>query len=340
MTLILSGTDGLSDVDGSAATPAIRGTDANTGIFFPAADTIAFSEGGAEVMRISSSGNVGIGTNSPGYTLDVVGSSRVYSSTAGLNTAKFGASRAGDYVFLDGLCSPLASNGYSIFGMRAYSSLASADVQVGGSEWVHEGAGTDNKSYYTISTHSGTALAERIRIDSSGNLLVGRTSAFAAGQGSNPSLQVSTAGSGGIVLTNGSNALLIYRDNTNQITYFFNGSNQASLSAAGAWTNASDAKLKKEITTIKYGLDTVLATQPRSYKRVDVDGDYVGFVAQELKEQVPEVVFGSDTVQYSVDYGSLVAVAFKAIQELKALADTQASTITTLTDRITALENK
>ena len=58
MTLILSGTDGLSDVDGSAATPAIRGTDANTGIFFPAADTIAFSEGGAEVMRLDSSANL------------------------------------------------------------------------------------------------------------------------------------------------------------------------------------------------------------------------------------------------------------------------------------------
>jgi hypothetical protein len=58
MTLILSGTDGLSDVDGSAATPAIRGTDANTGIFFPAADTIAFAEGGAEVARFNSSGNL------------------------------------------------------------------------------------------------------------------------------------------------------------------------------------------------------------------------------------------------------------------------------------------
>jgi hypothetical protein len=58
MTLILSGTDGLSDVDGSAATPAIRGTDANTGIFFPAADTIAFSEGGVEAMRLDSSGNL------------------------------------------------------------------------------------------------------------------------------------------------------------------------------------------------------------------------------------------------------------------------------------------
>jgi hypothetical protein len=58
MTLILSGTDGLSDIDGSAATPAIRGTDTNTGIFFPAADTIAFSEGGVEVMRLDSSANL------------------------------------------------------------------------------------------------------------------------------------------------------------------------------------------------------------------------------------------------------------------------------------------
>ena len=54
MSLILSGTDGLSDVDGSASTPAIRGTDTNTGIFFPAADTIAFAEGGTESMIIDS----------------------------------------------------------------------------------------------------------------------------------------------------------------------------------------------------------------------------------------------------------------------------------------------
>jgi hypothetical protein len=64
MSLILSGTDGLSDIDGSAATPAIRGTDANTGIFFPAADTIAFAEGGAEIARFDSSGNLLVGTTS------------------------------------------------------------------------------------------------------------------------------------------------------------------------------------------------------------------------------------------------------------------------------------
>jgi len=63
MSLILSGTDGLSDVDGTAATPAIRGTDANTGIFFPAADTIAFSEGGVEAARINSSGQLDLVNN-------------------------------------------------------------------------------------------------------------------------------------------------------------------------------------------------------------------------------------------------------------------------------------
>ena len=62
MTVIIDGTNGVSDVDGSASTPAIRGTDANTGIFFPAADTIAFAEGGVEAMRIDSSGNLLIGT--------------------------------------------------------------------------------------------------------------------------------------------------------------------------------------------------------------------------------------------------------------------------------------
>jgi hypothetical protein len=67
MTLILSGTDGLSDVDGSAATPAIRGTDANTGIFFPSADVIAFSEGGVEAMRMDANGDLLAGTTDTSF---------------------------------------------------------------------------------------------------------------------------------------------------------------------------------------------------------------------------------------------------------------------------------
>jgi hypothetical protein len=57
MALILDGTNGLSDVDGSAATPAIRGSDTNTGIFFPGADRIGFAEGGVQVGEFDASGN-------------------------------------------------------------------------------------------------------------------------------------------------------------------------------------------------------------------------------------------------------------------------------------------
>ena len=56
MAVTISGSTGISGIDGSAATPAVQGADTNTGMFFPAADTIAFAEGGVESMRLDSSG--------------------------------------------------------------------------------------------------------------------------------------------------------------------------------------------------------------------------------------------------------------------------------------------
>jgi hypothetical protein len=56
-------------VAGTAALPAITTTgDTNTGMFFPAADTIAFAEGGVEAMRIDSDGNFTVSNTVSGYT--------------------------------------------------------------------------------------------------------------------------------------------------------------------------------------------------------------------------------------------------------------------------------
>ena len=61
MALNINGTTGISGVDGSVSAPAVTGTDSNTGITFPSADTIKFSTGGVERMTITNSGVVGGG---------------------------------------------------------------------------------------------------------------------------------------------------------------------------------------------------------------------------------------------------------------------------------------
>ena len=76
ITKITSGT-------GTVASPAISPTgDTNTGIFFPATDTLALGTNGTETMRISASGNVGIGNTSPSFKFEVVGGRSVFSAAS------------------------------------------------------------------------------------------------------------------------------------------------------------------------------------------------------------------------------------------------------------------
>jgi hypothetical protein len=71
MALNINGTTGISGVDGSVSAPAVTGTDSNTGITFPAADTIKFSTGGVERFAISNSGLSGDGSGLTGISAGI-----------------------------------------------------------------------------------------------------------------------------------------------------------------------------------------------------------------------------------------------------------------------------
>jgi hypothetical protein len=57
MPITISGSTGIAGVDGSAGTPAIQGTDTNTGVYFPGADRVGITEGGTQVAEFDASGN-------------------------------------------------------------------------------------------------------------------------------------------------------------------------------------------------------------------------------------------------------------------------------------------
>jgi hypothetical protein len=146
MSLILSGTNGLSDVDGDASTPAIRGTDGNTGIFF-GADVIGFSEGGTECARFNSSGNLQtIGTISVGNaTPSTSGAGITFPAT---QSASSNANTLDDYE--EGTWTPTFA--FSTSGSVTYTAQAGVYRKVGSLVYAQVGIVID-----AVSSPTGNA---------------------------------------------------------------------------------------------------------------------------------------------------------------------------------------
>jgi hypothetical protein len=402
MSLILSGTDGLSDVDGTAATPAIRGTDANTGIFFPAADTIAFAEGGAEVARFDSSGNLGVGTTSPATKLDVnAGTTGRFRFTESSGTlldhingaaSAFAASyqRAASYGWGIGSALPptamtldasgnllvgttsangkltvnsgattfvasLTSTGTNTYTPTASTSLVNSTLQLNGGNASGATTGiriSQSSSFelffggvqesggagaFVFQGYSGSGYAERARIDSSGNLLVGTTSSSVTN--SNSVTVLPAFGQINYQHASGTSS------GANYAYFAYNASGIGSITQNGttavAYNTTSDYRLKKNVQPLAGALSRIAALKPCTYtweSAPDEIGE--GFIAHELQEVCPQAVTGEKDAlnedgsikPQGIDTSFLVATLTAAIQEQQAL-------ITTLTARISALES-
>jgi trimeric autotransporter adhesin len=312
MTVTINGTTGLAGVDGSAGTPAIQGGDTNTGMFFPAADTIAFAEGGAEIARFDSSGNLGIGTSSP----------TLYS---GYKTVAINGTTGGLVDFL--------SNGTLV-----------GEIFNTASDFRINGAST----YPIVFVTNG---AERMRIDSSGNLLVGTTSVRAPltvqtapsnsayGQIAAFSAAASDVGNAGISVTKYDNVTT-----TSQIFARFlvnqgataSGQINANGASAAAFGSYSDRRLKENIVDLPSQLDNIMALRTVEFDYIESEGGghQIGFIAQEVQQIYPDLVGErEDGMLTLTDLNKNDARLIKCIQEQQAL-------ITALTARIEALEAK
>ncbi len=294
---------------GTVSAPSITTTgDTNTGIFFPAADTIAFTEGGVESMRIDSSGNVGIGTSSPSSFTAENDSKLIVGNGSGSNgiTVYTGNTAQGGIFFADGTA-----------GAATYSGIL---------RYNHS---ADAMLFYT------NGLNERMRINSSGSLLIGCT-AF-------PGSSVSGMGITGASSSNASSS------GTSTSTYnhwlFYNGNgivgNINTSGSATAYVTSSDYRLKENIAPMTGALAKVAQLKPCTYTWKFDGSDGQGFIAHELQEVIPDAVTGEkDAVNedgnikpQGVDTSFLVATLTAAIQE-------QQQIINDLKARIETLESK
>ncbi|MBC7532047.1 MAG: tail fiber domain-containing protein [Oligoflexus sp.] len=286
----------------------------------------------SEKMRLSSTGNVGIGTTSPGSLLDIVGS--IASGSGGINVRHSNLTQG-------------ISIGYNSISASGSDATQNINIMPSGSGKV--GIGTSSPDT-TLDVRDASSLQQFGNNQSKIVTGTGNGGAIYLGVGgSNPTAAIESSwGSGngtpqigiGVVRDGlGANILMQYGNytrfrngTTTNMMIDYNGNVgigtsspsymlhvNGSVAGVGAYNALSDVRYKKDIKSLAHSLAKILAIRGVSYKWIN-EKQYgsetqLGVIAQEIEKIVPEVVTtGSDGVK-RVKYTDLIPLIIEAMQE-------------------------
>ena len=281
-----------------------------------AATALTLQSAGTTAITVDTSQNVGIGAASP--------VTKLYVANTADNSVPFTVAGSSSLIKDYG---PSINFQYSSGAGQVLANIKGA--------WDATGTGASGNLIF--STRKSEVVTEAMRIDSSGNLLVG-----------------TAASSGGIVesksTTAGGECYRAWNSATTGTRYFHYFGLGATFTNVGAITStgtvtvyatSSDYRLKEDVTPMIGALATIAKLKPCNYKWIADGSDGQGFIAHEIQEVLPECVVGEkDAVDdkgnpehQMVDASFLVATLTAAIQEQQAL-------ILALTARLETLEAK
>jgi hypothetical protein len=312
-----SGDSGITVVSGTSSEGSIAFADGTSGAdayrgwinYNHNSNFMRFSTNATERMRIDASGNVGIGVSNP---------SDYYAN----NLVVTGPSEGGITIASTGNHTNYINFADSTSGVARYAGMI---------EYAHT---IDAMSFRTNSIQS-------MRLDASGNLLVGTTN---TSQSAGDGIKIKPWGSVQVVnnsSTGGGDAFSYFSTAGNNYRFWVNANGQiASLSTS--IYSLSDQRFKENIRDLDDGLSKVMQLKPRKFDWKEGRGtdtkDARGFIAQEFEEVFPDLIgewkdpAPEGEEPYKSVSADLIPTLVKAIQE-------QQATIEALTARIAALES-
>jgi len=190
---------------------------------------------------------------------------------------------------------------------------------------------------------------EKARFDSSGNLLVGQTSAsqttvgfFAKPNGEVSGCQSASTNGGGTQWNTYSTGAGAFR--------FYVGMGGTVFATSTTISGISDQRLKENIRDLDDGLDVVMALKPRKFDWKEGKGADIknarGFIAQEFEQVLPDMIdewkdpAPEGEEPYKAVNANLIPTLVKAIQEQQAMITNLQAQVTTLQTQVTALQSK
>jgi hypothetical protein len=317
--LYLSGTIALTTADNaSAANIFVSPSTDFLYLEHPANGMIFRNTSGAERMRIDSSGSLLVGTTSASsWKLAAVGSLPAHFTA---DSAAISPTYGG-VVFYRPTKTSGNGNGFA-FNLDDFDDT---EVEYGYIGAIISGntVGAQSGDLLFAPMSSGTRT-ERMRLNSSGNLLVGTTDSIIWNDTSGEGVVI---GPNAIQVARASDVcLLLNRQSTDGVVQLFasRGVQVGDITvgvSSTAYNTSSDQRLKENITDANDAGDKIDAIKVRQYDwKVNGSHQDYGMVAQELMTVAPEVVSVPEDPEkmMGVDYSKLVPMMLKEIQSLRA----------------------
>ena len=267
------------------------------------ATNMLFSTNNTERMRITSGGNVGIGTTTPDSTLTVNGtnSSQIRLRSADTNRG-FIYVDSGEIAFGSNTDLPinLQTNGGTRLSIRPNGNVgigtSSPSIPVGRGMHIQ---GVDEIAYFRLSV-AGMTGYDVYKAGFDGYLFNRDNGHIIIGTNNTERIRVNNTGNVGIGTTAPSERLHV----------------SGNILANGNISSTSDARFKENIRSIDNPLEKVLKIEGVVYDRIDSEEkDNIGFIAQDFEQIIPELVRTDDEGYKSINYQNMVAVLVEAMKE-------------------------